>query len=140
VSSPLGQQNIEIVIPEGVDDGAAVRYPGVAPGGMDLVVQFRVRPEHGWERHNETVIKDMAVSIWDLVLGNDVEVETIHGTTVMVKIPAHTQPGTMLRLKSYGLRIRNRDSRGDMLLRLQARLPDSISPELLDNIRKETAK
>jgi len=137
VSSPAGQQNLEIVIPAGIDDGAAVRYPGIAPGGLDLVVHFRVRPEPGWERQDQNVIRDLTVDIWDLMLGSSIEIATLDGRVISISIPAMTQPGTMLRVRGHGFASKNSKERGDLLVRLSSRIPSNISQELLEHIRRE---
>lgn len=140
VSSPAGQQNLEITIPAGVEDGAAVRYPKLAPGGMDLVVTFRVRAESGWQRQDNNVIRDCAVDVWTLMLGGDVEIMTLTGQSIAVKIPAMTQPNTMLRIRGHGLPVRNLPQRGDLLVRVDAVLPKTISTDLLEHIRKERGR
>jgi hypothetical protein len=49
-------------------------------------------------------------------------------------IPPNCQPGTTLRLRGRGLRHRS-GQQGDILIRIQGRIPDQIDPELLDHIR-----
>lgn len=137
LSGPWGRSTVEIEIPQGVDDGASVRYPNIAPQGGDLVAVFRVRSEPGWQRQGQDVIYDYSVSIWDLVLGRDITVPTLTDKSVAVTIPPGTQPGTMLRLRGQGLRTFRQAAPGDMLVRLQARLPATISPELMDAIKRE---
>lgn len=136
VSSPSGQQNIEINIPPGIEDGASVRYPQVAPGGMDLVVTFRIRPEPGWTRHGTDVIRDITVSIWDLVIGTTVELTILTSNTIALTIPPHTQPNTMLRVRGHGLPNRHQ-GHGDLLVRVGAQIPKSVSPQLIDLIKQE---
>jgi curved DNA-binding protein len=137
MASGAGQQHIEINIPAGIEDGGTVRYPKLAPGGADLSITFRVRPEPGWQRQDEHLIKEMTVSIWDLVLGADIELTTLAGIKLIVTVPAGTQPGTMLRVRGRGLPKRNSNTTGDIFVKILARLPDKISPELLDHLRKE---
>ena len=50
VGSSAGSQIVELDIPVGIDDGATVAYPGLAPGGIDLVVTFRIHPNPRWQR------------------------------------------------------------------------------------------
>jgi curved DNA-binding protein len=137
VSSPAGQHNIEITIPPGLQDGESVRYPRLAPGGVDLVVMFRVKPETGWERHDQDVICDVTVSVWDLVLGKDINLTTLSGREITVSIPSRTQPNSMLRIRGHGLPHRNGSGQGDLMVRLMARIPREISSDLLEHIRRE---
>jgi len=137
VATPQGQGNIEIEIPQGIDDGDSVRYPGLAPGGVDLIVTFRIRPEAGWQRQGLDVTQDIGVGVWDLILGSEISVTTLRNTEIQLKIPANTQPGTSLRIRGHGLRQRQGTAMGDMMVRVHAVLPDKISDELIESIRKE---
>jgi DnaJ-class molecular chaperone len=137
VSSPAGSQNIEINIPAGIEDGAAVRYPRLAPGGIDLVVMFRIRPEHGWTRQDDNIIHDITLDIWDLILGRDVEIQTLTGKAVIIVVPPMTEPGAMLRVRGFGLPRKNSGTTGDLLIRVAGRLPKTISSELTEQIRSE---
>lgn len=137
VSSPHGQNNLEIDIPMGVDDGESVRYPGLAPGGVDLVITFRIKPEAGWIKHDHNLLHEVSISIWDLILGGELKIVTLTGQEIAVTVPANTQPGTTLRCRGHGFRSRKHANAGDLLVKLHARVPDTISPDLLDRIRQE---
>jgi len=137
VATPQGQVNIELEIPQGVEEGDSVRYQGLAPGGSDLIVTFRLRPEPGWTRQDDTVTQDVTVPIWDLILGAKVTVRTLRESEILVTVPAMTQPGTAMRIRGHGLRRRGTSVTGDMLVRLHAVLPDHISSELRDRIQAE---
>jgi curved DNA-binding protein len=137
VASPHGQSNIEIDIPQGIDDGDSVRYQGLAPGGLDLVVTFRIRPDPHWSRQGADVTHDINVDIWDLILGCEIAVTTLKDTEIMLTIPRQTQPGTSLRIRGHGLRNKHSQQSGDMYVRVHATIPDKISDQLLENIQKE---
>ncbi len=137
VATHQGQVNIELEIPQGVEEGDSVRYQGLAPGGSDLIVTFRLRPEPGWTRQDDTVTQDVTVPIWDLILGAEIRVNTLRDAEIIVTVPAMTQPGTAMRIRGHGLRRRGASASGDMLVRLHAVLPDHITPELQDRIRAE---
>jgi molecular chaperone DnaJ len=130
-----GTHNIEINIPNGINDGDNVQYPGIAPGGQDLVINFRIQPDAVWTRNALNLTRDVKISIWDLVLGGDLEVENIYGHSLTVRVPAKTQPGTQLRLRNQGLK--DRQGRvGDMMVKLNAQIPNTISQDLVEAIQK----
>lgn len=137
VSSHQGRSNLEIDIPVGIDDGSTVRYSGLAPGGGDLVVTFRIKPEPGWERQGSNVIQDVVMSVWDLILGTELTVESPDGRHIIIQIPEKSQPGSILRIPGYGLRTFRQTTVGDLMVRLQSWLPPTISIDLLDAIRRE---
>lgn len=135
VSTPQGTQTIEIEIPLGINDGDQIQYHGLAPGGQDLVVQFRIHPDQFWERNGLDLITERAISVWDLILGCEFNMNSISGQDLVVTIPARTQPRTVLRLRGKGLRDTNGNT-GDTLIRVSVRIPDNIDPELIAAIEK----
>ena len=135
VSTGAGANTIEIDIPRGINDGESVQYPKLAPGGADLVVQFRVHPDPAWERQDLNLITEKIVSIWDLILGAEVTVRNVLGTELVAQIPPRTQPRTLLRLRGQGLRDRGGRT-GDILMRVNVSIPDHINPELIEAIKK----
>jgi len=135
VGTAQGQQTIEVEIPLGINDGDSVQYQGLAPGGQDLVIQYRIHPDPQWQRDGLNMICERSVSIWDMILGADITVRTITGTELVTGIPARTQPRTMLRLRQQGLRDRA-GNQGDLLVRVMPEVPADIRPELLEAIEK----
>jgi curved DNA-binding protein len=135
VSTTAGNNTVQIDIPRAIQDGDNVQYNGVAPGGMDLVVQFRVNPDPVWRREDLNLHRDCRVTVWQLILGTDLEIITPVGTTLSMTIPSRTQPGSVMRLKGQGIHGRN-DQHGDILVRMQARIPDTIPDQLLESIRQ----
>jgi DnaJ-class molecular chaperone len=129
----LGPTTVEIEIPFGINDGDNVQYANIGPGGTNLIVNYRIHPHPRWQRQGLNLTQDETVTVWDLILGGETAIRDILGNTLSMTIPPHTQPGTQLRLKGRGLRDRQ-GAVGDLFVRIQARLPDSIAPELLAQI------
>jgi len=136
IGTSTGTHNVQVNIPNGIQDGDNVKYDNLAPGGQDLVVTYRVHPNPRWQRQGATLITEVPASFWVLVVGGDVAVTDILGNQLALTVPASTQPGTMLRARGRGVPDRS-GVRGDMLVRLQATLPDSVSPELMAAITQE---
>lgn len=130
-----GVSAVEIDIPLGINDGDNVQYPGIGPGGSDLVVQFRISPDRRWQRNGLNLVTEDKASVWNLILGSELEITTITGQVIKAVIPARSQPGTTLRLRGYGLTDRA-GNRGDLLVRVQAFVPDHVAPELLAAIEQ----
>lgn len=135
VGTAQGTNTVAIEIPQGINDGDNVQYTGIAPGGQDLVVQFRVQADRKWRRDALNLFTDHPVEVWDMILGGDIVVTNIYREQLTVRVPARCQPGTQLRLRGQGMR--NRDGQvGDMLVRLQAVIPQNISTEMIEAIQK----
>ena len=139
VGTHTGTSMVEIEIPRGLDDGDTVQYPGLAPGGLDLVVTFRIHPDPRWHRQGLNVTTEHTVVIWDLILGAEARTRDIVGNEISFTIPEKTQPGTVLRLRARGIAHRS-GAQGDMFIRLQARLPETIDPNILDVIAQNHRK
>lgn len=139
VGTQMGVQAIDIDIPMGINDGDHVQYPGLAPGGQDLVVEFRIKPNSRWHRQNLDVITDHHCLIWDLILGTEITVVDATGSTIQATVPPMTQPNTLLRLRGQGIRDRS-NNQGDALIRVHAVLPAQIDPVLLQAIQQHANK
>jgi len=135
VGTPQGQSTIEVEIPLGINDGDNVQYQGLAPGGGDLVIQFRVHPDNTWQRNGLDLVTDVTADIWSMILGSDITVHTLTGSQLTTVMPAGTQPRTLIRLRGHGLRDRSGNI-GDLMIRVMPTIPTTIRPELLEAIEK----
>ena len=130
-----GNMAVEIEIPPGIGDGDSVQYPKIGPGGMDLVVTFRIHPNPKWQRQDQNLFTECAVSIWDLILGCELPIRDILNNNLMLTVPPRTQPGTVLRLRARGISS-NHAVPGDLLVKVTAEIPKDINPEILEAIEK----
>lgn len=137
--------NVEVNIPAGINDGDTIRYPNIAPNGVDLIITYRIKPDNIWMREGKNIITERKVDIWDLIIGNDIEIEDLSGNILLMTVPPNTQPGSMLRAKGRGLPDPQNSSRttsnfnGDLFVKVLARIPP-ISDPLLQAIRKEKGR
>lgn len=137
VATQHGTATVEIEIPPAIEDGNTIQYHNLAPGGGDLLVTFRIQPHPVWQRQGLDLVMEEYVIIWDLILGCDLLVVDILDNQLSVRIPPGTQPGSTLRLRNRGLRDQHNNT-GDILVRVQARLPNNMSEELTSAIKRET--
>ena len=135
VGTQAGNQTVEIEIPRGIEDGDNVQYGGIAPGGQDLVIQFRIQPDPRWRREGLNLFTDHKVSVWDLILGGQAEIRNVEGNGLVVTIPKNTQPMTTLRLRQQGIQNRT-GQKGDLFVKLLAEIPKTIAPELVEAIQQ----
>jgi len=139
IGSQHGHQTVEIEIPKGINDGDHVQYGKVGPGGTDLIVGFRIHPNPKWQRSGLNLSTDLDVTVWDLIVGGEMEFKDLLGQSITVTIAPMTQPGSTLRLKGRGLSDRA-GTAGDLLLRCHARIPQGIDQDLIEMIRQKTKK
>ena len=133
VGTHQGTTTVEIAIPTGINVGDSVQYSGVGPGGMDLVITYRIHPDPKWVRQGLTLQTEHTISVWDLIVGCETPIKDILGNNLSLTIPPGTQPGTILRLRNRGLASRSSET-GDLLVKVQAQIPTDIPQELLDYI------
>jgi molecular chaperone DnaJ len=152
----LKLKRLEVKIPAGVRDGSRVRIAGEgrpgAGGGPrgDLHVVVRVRPHPRFERRGDHLQTDVPVPLEDAVLGGEVEVQTLSGKNVALKIPPLTQNGRVFRLAGLGMpKLAERGDakaakgNGDLLARVRVVLPQELSDrerELFEQLRAERGK
>ena len=133
VGTPQGTQVVEIDIPSNIDDGDNVQYSGIGPGGMDLIITFRIHPNPKWRKQGPNLTVDQDISIWDLILGGEILIQDILGNQFNLTIPPRTQSNTTFRLKGRGLGQKG-NSPGDMFVRVNAIIPAHIPQPLIDAI------
>ena len=129
-------RTVDVRIPAGVGDGSRVRISGEgeqgsggAPSG-DLYLRVRLAPHSLFERKGRDLYVKAPLPVTTAVLGGEVEVPTISGKAVRLKIPGLTQNGQMFRLKGYGMpAVGKPEDKGDAYARVEIQLPTELSPE-----------
>lgn len=137
--TPAGAQALEITIPPGINDNENVRYPGLAAGGHDLIVNYRVHGHPVWQRDGQDLYTERGVDFWQLIMGSTLEITDLQGRTLSLAIPPRTRPGTMLRARGRGV-VRDGHAPGDLMVRLRAEMPDHIPQEIVDILQNRVNK
>lgn len=104
-----GEEVVEINIPAGVAEGMVLTVPGKGNAGKhngisgDIQVYIEEEENDTFMRDGQNVVYNLLLDFPTAVLGGQVDIPTIEGTTVRVKIEPGTQPGKTLRLRGKGL-------------------------------------
>ncbi|WP_298888476.1 DnaJ C-terminal domain-containing protein [uncultured Serinicoccus sp.] len=134
LSTPDGGR-ITTRIPAGVKDGQRIRLKGKGmpapmqggePGDMYLKVTVTPHPVFGRDGDHLTV--DLPVTFSEAALGATVQVPTLDGSTVKVKVAPGTPSGRVLRVKGRG--IQTKKGTGDLLAKVQVVVPQRLSDEV----------
>jgi molecular chaperone DnaJ len=138
-------RTVTVSIPPGVEDGSTRTVEGGgnasradrAPGDLELVVS--VAPHPFFKRAGDDVVCTAPISFVQATLGGEVEVPTLEGKGKL-KVPAGTQPGSVLRIKGKGIPRRTRSGRGDQLVEVTVEVPTALTVrqrELMEALAKE---
>lgn len=125
---------ITIDIPAGIDEGQTLRVRGEGDAGRqgaaagDLYVRIHVRPDARFVREGEDIKTNATISVPDAILGTDIPLETVHGSTTL-KIPAGTQSGQVFRIKHKGMPVLNTSRFGDHYVTVTVEIPAKLSRE-----------
>jgi curved DNA-binding protein len=134
IGTQHGNTTIQIEIPKGIEDNDSVQYPDLAPNGGDLIVTFRVHPNQQFQRNGLHVTTPKLIDFWDCILGCEIMLSDVTETRITMQVPPMTQPGAILRLKGKGIQDRHGNT-GDLYVKIQAKIPDQINPEILAAIQ-----
>jgi molecular chaperone DnaJ len=125
---------IKLRIPAGVDTGSRLRSSGNGEAGFrggpsgDLYVVLHVQAHAIFQRDGDDLLCEVPVSFVQAALGGEIEVPALDGGTP-IKIPPGTQPGTMFRLKSKGIKNVQCYGRGDLHVRINVEVPTHMSSD-----------
>jgi DnaJ-class molecular chaperone len=103
VNLSVGDRELAVKIPPGVDDGQTIRLQGQAPGGGNLRLKLRIAPHPYFRREGNDIILEAPLSLTEAVLGTKLDVPTLDGTKLTVKVPPGTSSGARLRLRGKGI-------------------------------------
>ncbi|HZN37567.1 MAG TPA: molecular chaperone DnaJ [Planctomycetota bacterium] len=133
---------INITIPAGIEAGHTERIAGQGEPGDgggppgDLVVVLHVKEHDVYTRFHDDLLMQSRVSFRQVVMGDEIEIPTITGETVAMKIPPGTQPGEKLRVRNHGLPRADGYGRGNLVVQIQVDVPKKISGEQEELLRR----
>jgi curved DNA-binding protein len=144
LTDPGGKErSIEATVPRGVREGSRVRLAGQGTPGTnggpagDLYMIISIRPHSRFRRDGDDLRIEMPVDLWVNLLGGEVQVPTLKGTRLAVRIPPETQNGQAIRLRGQGMpHLRNPDQAGDLFVEVRTVLPTHLTDEEKDLIRR----
>ncbi len=140
------ERTLSVKIPMGVEDGTRIRLAGEGEPGLkggpsgDLYIFLHVKHNEIFERENNDLHCQIPITMVTAALGGEIEVPTIDGSKVKLKIPPGTQPNDKFRLKQKGMRYLKSTNRGNLYVHVMVEIPVKLSKEqqnLLESFAKE---
>ena len=138
------EKSMRVKIPAGVDHGTRIRMSGEGEAGArggpagDLYIFVHLLPHEIFERQGTNLHVSVPVCFTDAALGGVIEVPSIEGEMVDLKIPSGTQSGKEFRRRGQGMPSLNGSGRGDLVVTVEVETPTRLSKrqkELLEEFR-----
>ena len=127
------QRDVQVRIPAGVDDRQKIRLKGKgAPGrnggpAGDLIVECQVRPHRLFGRDGSNLTVRVPVTFAEAALGGAIEVPTLDGSRVTLRLRPGTQPGSRHRVKGKG--VVTAKAEGDLIVTVDVQVPTELTDQ-----------
>ncbi|MBP2215408.1 DnaJ C-terminal domain-containing protein [Arthrobacter sp. CAN_C5] len=122
---------IDVRVPAGIKDGQKVRVRGKgqpgAAGNGDLMVSVSVKPHPFFQRDGDNIRVHVPVSFPEAARGAQIDVPTLTGDMVKVKVPGGTPSGRTLRVKGRG--VSTAKATGDLLVTIVVVVPQKLNKD-----------
>ncbi|MDI2112765.1 J domain-containing protein [Commensalibacter nepenthis] len=129
-----GGGELNVTIPSGIEDGQVLRLRGKgdlgfnnAPAG-DALITIHVRAHPHFKREGRNIRLTWSMDLKTAILGGKITVPTPKGE-VALNVPAHSDTGSVLRLKGRGLSAKGNQEAGDLYVALQVKI-GKVDPAL----------
>ena len=95
----------------------------------DLYLKVNIAPHPEFERQGDDLVVEKRIPFSQACLGTKIEVRNLEGKRFKVKVPAGVQQESKLRLKGQGLPAGPLGGRGDLLVKIAVRIPQTLTRE-----------
>ena len=131
------QRNVQVRIPAGVDDGQTIRLKGRGVPGRnggpagDLLVEVSVRPDERFTRSGANLLVTVPITFAEAALGGEIDVPTLDGPTVRLRLRPGTQSGSRHRVAGKGIDLtkRGQTTHGDLIVQVQVQVPSELNDD-----------
>ncbi len=127
-------EDFKLKVPPGIPDGVTLKFSGKGNAGKNggiagsLFITVEILPHPRLERKGDDIYLDQEIEVVTAALGGEVSIPTVNGEVVM-KIPAGTQPGKVLKLSGKGGPKFRGHGNGDQYVRIIVKVPEKLSRE-----------
>jgi len=135
---PSGREEFaNVKIPAGVQHGVTFKFSGMGDDSIknmprgDLMVVMSVLDSDGFTRKGNDLYTDKTIDCFQAVRGHEFNMKTLEDKVVKVKVPAGTQPGTLLTLKGLGMPVhKTLNIRGNLYVKVHILIPQLSAQDL----------
>jgi len=133
-------REVKVRIPAGVLDGQRIRLKGKGTPGRnggpagDLFVQCAVAAHPVFGRDGTNLTVNLPITFAEAALGGDVDVPTLDGPAVTLRLKPGTQSGSRHRVKGKG--VVTPSNSGDLIVTVNVVVPQTLTDEERDVIKR----
>ena len=135
---PSGRDEFATVkIPAGVQHGVTFKFSGMGDDSIknmprgDLMVVMSVLDSDGYTRKGNDLYTDKTIDCFQAVRGHEFNLKLLEDKVIKVKVPAGTQPGTLLTLKGLGMPVhKTLNIRGNLYVKIHILIPQLSAQDL----------
>lgn len=140
------KRSLNIKIPPGVESGSRLKVTGEGEAGPqggphgDLYVVTHIKHHEIFEREGNDLVMHANINVVTAILGGEIDVPTIEGKQIKMKIPAGTESNQIFRLKGKGMPYVGGYGKGDQHVIINVKIPKNISrkgKDLVKELEKE---
>lgn len=127
------RRTVKVNVPAGVEEGSTLRLTGEGEAGLnggtngDLYVHIRVKAHKVFNRQGKDLHCEVPISFITAALGGEVDVPTIEGKMVKLKVPEGTQSGSALRIRDKGIKSLRGVTHGDLYCHIVVETPVKLT-------------
>jgi len=124
-----------VSIPKGIFDSAELRIPGKGDAGVyggpsgDLFIKIHIMPDKHFKRSENDLICNVTLTYPQLVLGAQIEIESIDGTKESIRIPKSCSVGEKITVSGKGFYRLKSTVRGNLIIITKCHIPKKLSSD-----------
>lgn len=128
-------RKLKIKIEPGTKDGLRLRLKNQGAQGKhggekgDLYLTVHILDHPFYEVDGDDLYYNLDLDLYTAILGGKVQINMLDGKKISLTIPAETENGKLLKLKSMGMPIKNSNKHGDLYVRVLIQIPKKLSHE-----------
>jgi len=135
---PSGREEFATVkIPAGVQHGVTFKFSGMGDDSIrnmprgDLMVVMSVLDSDGYTRRGNDLYTDKTIDCFQAVRGHEFNLRTLDEKIIKVKVPAGTQPNTLLSVKGQGMPVhKTLNIRGNLYVKIHVLIPQLSAQDM----------
>ena len=136
------RRTINVNVPAGIDNNSTLRLTGEGEAGLnggpngDLYVHIQIKAHKFFTRQGKDLHCEIPVSFITAALGGEVNVPTLEGKTVQLKVPEGTQSNSVLRVREKGIKSLRGLGYGDLYCHIFVETPVKLTDKQKDILRQ----